>query len=152
MSQSNAELERLSMELTTYTGRLVRAIARRGSSEVPAASLRLLSQLDERGPVSIGQLAQWDRCSQPTMSNAVGKLTARGWAVKVPHPSDARSSLVELTDDGRAVLGRARRRNAAVIAERLRADPDHDVADLAVAVSLIKGLLDEHPDETERIP
>jgi DNA-binding MarR family transcriptional regulator len=146
-----SELERLSAELAMYAGRLVRAITRRTAGDVPAASLRLLSQVDELGPVTVGQLALADRCSQPTMSNAVHYLTEKGWAVKQPNPDDARSSLVELTDDGLAVLTRARRRNAAVIAERLRADREHDLADLTTAVSLIKRLLDENPELEEGI-
>jgi DNA-binding MarR family transcriptional regulator len=146
-----SDLERLSAELAMYAGRLVRAVTRRTAGDVPAASLRLLSQLEELGPVTVGQLALADRCSQPTMSNAVQYLTEKGWAVKQPNPEDARSSLVALTDDGRAVLTRARRRNAAVIADRLRADREHDLADLATAVSLIKRLLDENPEPQEGI-
>ena len=38
------------------------------STTVPTASLRLLSQVDELGPLTIGALATADRCSQPTMS------------------------------------------------------------------------------------
>ncbi len=131
-----------------YAGRLVRAVSRRSSHDVPSATLRLLSQLDELGPITIGHLAAADRCSQPTMSSAVQNLTEKGWADKQPNPTDARSSLVDLTDDGRAVLADARRRNAAVVADRLRRDPQHDEQDLAAAVAVIKGLLDQtHPEE-----
>jgi DNA-binding MarR family transcriptional regulator len=150
VSQQITELERLSAELAVCAGRLVRAVTRLTARDVPAASLRLLSQLEELGPVTVGQLALADRCSQPTMSNAVNALTGRGWAHKEPNPADARSSLVTLTADGSAVLARARRRNAALIADRLRGDPDHGVDELAITVALIKRLLDQ-PDETERI-
>jgi DNA-binding MarR family transcriptional regulator len=158
VSQSNLDLERLSAELVVYAGRLVRAVSRRTSQGLPAATLRLLSQLEELGPITIGQLAVADRCSQPTMSSAVNSLVAKGWAVKKPNPADARSSLVAETDIGRDVLTKARHRNAAVIAEQLRSnadrDPDESLRDLATAVSLIKRLLDEqpsNPDNTERV-
>ena len=143
---SQPSLERLSGELVVYAGRLVRAVSRRTAHDVPAATLRLLSQVDELAPVTIGHLAQADRCSQPTMSAAVQNLVQKDWAVKRPNPADARSSLVVLTDLGRSVLGDARRRNAADVAARLRTDPDHDEQDLAAAVALIRGLLD-HPEE-----
>ena len=144
-----ASLETLSAELVVYAGRLVRAVSRRSSQELPAASLRLLSQVDELGPVTIGHLAAADRCTQPTMSNAVHHLVDKGWLDKRPNPSDARSSLVELTREGRAVLAAARRGNAAIVAERLRADPHHDQQDLATAVAVLKGLLDtpQAPEE-----
>ena len=131
-----------------YAGRLVRAVSRRTAPDVPAATLRLLSQVDELAPVGISQLAEADRCSQPTMSSAVAHLVEKGWAVKRPHPSDARSTLVELTDAGRETLATARRRNADVVASRLLADARHDADDLAAAVALLQHLLETHPTES----
>jgi DNA-binding MarR family transcriptional regulator len=141
-------VEELSAELVLYTGRLTRAITRQTvglSTRVPTASLRLLSQVDELGPVTIGALATADRCSQPTMSAGVAALVERGWATKQPNPQDARSSLVDLTADGRTVLVQARRERAAVVAARLRSDPRHDERDLATAVAVLRDLLDQ-PD------
>jgi DNA-binding MarR family transcriptional regulator len=142
-------VEALSAELVLTAGRFVRAVTRRASTDVPTATLRLLSQLDELGPVTIGALARADRCSQPTMSAAVQNLCDRRWGVKTPNPADARSSLVDLTDAGRAVLDEARRERAAVVAERLRLDAHHDERDLATAVAVLRGLLDlsEHQSD-----
>jgi len=148
---ADRSLEELSAELVLYTGRLVRAITRSSvglSTEVPTASLRLLSQIDELGPISIGALAAADRCSQPTMSAGVVALCDRGWATKTPHPHDARSTLVDLTEVGADVLVQARRERAAVVADRLRSDPHHDEQDLATAVAVLRGLLDQ-PEREE---
>jgi DNA-binding MarR family transcriptional regulator len=142
--------EELSAQLMLYAGRLVRAVTRQAvgtSTEVPTASLRLLSQIDELGPVGIGVLAVADRCSQPTMSAGVRYLCRRGWAAKQTNPQDARSTLVTLTEEGRRVLEQARRERAAVIAARLRTDPRHDQEDLATAVAVLRGLL-EQPSPT----
>ena len=152
MTQTTAEpvsVEKLSAELVLTAGRFVRAVTRRTSTDVPTAVLRLLSQLDELGPVTIGALARADRCSQPTMSTAVQNLCDRGWGAKTPNPADARSSLVELTDTGRTVLEQARRERAAVVAARLRLDPHHDEKDLATAVAVLRGFLDlaEHQSD-----
>jgi DNA-binding MarR family transcriptional regulator len=144
-------LEELSAELVLYTGRLVRAITRQSAGlavDVPTAQLRLLSQVDELGPVTIGALAAADRCSQPTMSAGVQVLSERGWAVKAPNPADARSSLVSLTETGRTVLSQARRERAALVAARLRAHPRHDERDLATAVAVLRDLVDQ-PDNDE---
>ena len=73
----------------------------------------------------------------------------RGWATKTPNPRDARSSLVDLTEAGRDVLVQARRERAAVVTERLRSDPHHDEQDLATAVAVIRGLLEQPDDEEE---
>jgi DNA-binding MarR family transcriptional regulator len=141
-------VEELSAELVLLTGRLTRAVTRHSgglTTSVPAASLRLLSQIDELAPVTIGALAASDRCSQPTMSAAVAGLAERGWATKAANPRDARSSLVSLTDDGRGVLVQARRERAEVVADRFRSDPHHDERDLATAVAVLRGLLDQLP-------
>jgi DNA-binding MarR family transcriptional regulator len=140
-------LEELSADLVLYLGRLTRAITRQSvglSNSVPTASLRLLSQIDELEPVTVGALARADRCSQPTMSGGVAALVGRGWATKTPHPRDARSSLVALTAEGRAVLTQARRERAAVVVAHLGADTRHDEGDLATTVSVLRGLLEQH--------
>jgi DNA-binding MarR family transcriptional regulator len=138
-----------------YAGRLVRAVTREAvgaSTEVPTASLRLLSQVEELGPVGIGALAVADRCSQPTMSAGVRSLCERGWATKRVSPQDARSSLVTLTDEGRRVLEQARRERAAVIAARLRTDPRHDEEDLATAVAVLRTLLEQPAQRPSNTP
>lgn len=142
------ELNELGAALVMYAGRLVRAVSRRTAQDVPAATLRLLSQVEELGPVTISQLAQADRCSQPAMSSAVHNLTDKGWAVKEANPADARSSLVALTDLGRSTLAAARRRNGALVAERLAADGRHTADDVAAAVTLLKHLLENDPTES----
>jgi DNA-binding MarR family transcriptional regulator len=141
------DLEELSAELVQCLGRLTRTITRESvglSTSVAAASLRLLSQIDELEPVSIGALAVADHCSQPTMSAGISGLVESGWATKRPNPADARSHLVTLTGDGRRVLRQARRERAAVVATRLRADTRHDEHDLATTVSVLRGLLEQH--------
>jgi DNA-binding MarR family transcriptional regulator len=146
-------LEALSAELVVCLGRLNRAIGRDTvglGAAVPTASLRLLAQVEELGPATVGALARADHCSQPTMSGTVAGLVERGWASKRPNPDDARSSLVELTDEGRAVLDAARRDRAAVVAARARADGRHDESDLAVTVAVLRGLLAHDPNEETR--
>jgi DNA-binding MarR family transcriptional regulator len=153
VSQQLAErdLEELSAELVLCLGRLHRAIGRETiglSTTVPTASLRLLAQVEELGPVNIGALARADHCSQPTMSAAVASLVERGWATKRPNPDDARSSLVALTREGRGVLGTARDERAAVVSARFDADEHHDSRDLATTVAVLRGLLEHDPHQT----
>lgn len=136
----------LAAALVTHAARLGRAVSRAATPDVPAATLRLLSLLDELGSVGVSQLAAADRCSQPTMSAAVQHLTERGWATKRANPHDARSALVDLTDTGRDVLHDARRRIGRDVAGRLAADPCHSEEDVAAALTLLQHLLPaDHP-------
>jgi DNA-binding MarR family transcriptional regulator len=105
-----------SSELLTYSARLVRVVTRAAASDSPAA-LRLLSQLDELGEVTITELARADRTSQPTVSTGVRILEEKGWVQRVGNPDDARSTLLALTDAGREELASARRRHGLVVDE-----------------------------------
>ena len=133
-------MQQLGGELTLYAARLVRLLRR----ELPQpVGMRVLSVLDESGPLGVTQLAVIDQCSQPTMSGIVHGLVDRGWVRKEPDPGDARSTLVSLTPAGRAVLTEARAANGAAIADRLAA-AGIPAADLATAVTVLRTVL-EHP-------
>jgi DNA-binding MarR family transcriptional regulator len=105
-----------SSELLTYSARLVRLVARAAASDSPA-SLRLLSQLDELGELTITELARADRTSQPTVSTGVRALEEKGWVQRVGNPGDARSTLLALTDAGRTELAAARHRHGLIVDE-----------------------------------
>jgi DNA-binding MarR family transcriptional regulator len=128
----------LAGDLTLYAARVVRLIRR----ELPQpVGMRVLSVLDESGPLGITQLAVIDQCSQPTMSGIVSGLVDRGWVTKQPDAGDARSSLVALTDAGRHTLSTARDANGAAIAGRLRSagtSPD----DVATAIAVLRNVLE----------
>jgi DNA-binding MarR family transcriptional regulator len=136
---SNDDLQRLGSELVTYSARLVRVIRR--ELDQPAG-LRVLSILDDQGPLGITALAEADRCSQPTMSGTVAALVERGWVSKVPHPGDARSTLVDLTSEGRRTLAAFRRDAGATVAARLSTHAGHTTDDVARAVSVLRDVLD----------
>src|SRR6478609_165206 len=96
----------LASDLVVHAARLVRAVRR--ELELPAGT-RIISLLDEVGPLGITQLADLDRCSQPTMSAAVSQLVEQGWVTKKPNPDDARGTVVTLSGAGRVELSRVRR-------------------------------------------
>ena len=137
------DLQELSSDLVVYAARLVRAVRR--ANELPAG-FRVLSLLDEHGPLGITALASADRCSQPTMSGAVSALADRGWVDKQPNPADARGSVVTLTDSGRQERDRARRGNGEQDAARLPAHHEHTAEDLATAVAVLRDVLSSGPD------
>jgi DNA-binding MarR family transcriptional regulator len=136
--------QELGSDLTLYAARLVRLLRRERPQPV---GMRVLSVLDEVGPLGVTQLATIDQCSQPTMSGPGNGLVERGWVPKRPDPADARSSRVDLTDAGRRVLAQTRRSNGSLVAERLAASglPDHD---LATAVAVLRTIL-EHDKESQ---
>ena len=98
----------------------VRAVRR--AHELPPG-FRVLSLLDEHGPLGITALAALDRSSQPTMSGTVAGLAGRGLVDKQPNPADARGSVVTLTDLAAASCGACARRTAPAVADPLHRPP-----------------------------
>jgi len=129
----------LSADLAIYSARLVRSLRRR--VDTPAGT-RVLSLLEEHGPLGVTELARIDGCSQPTMSTAVAALVEAGHAVKAPHPTDARGSVISLTETGREQLVAFRESYAERIMDRLRVSGRSE-EELATAVAVIRDILEE---------
>lgn len=64
----------------------------------------LLLELDAKGPRSQGQLAVSSGCEPPTITGSVRKLEAAGLVVRRPSPTDGRVTIVELSDQGQALI------------------------------------------------
>jgi DNA-binding MarR family transcriptional regulator len=134
-----SDLEQQSSELVVQAARLVRAVRRRVGQP---AGIRILSLLDELGPLGVTALAEADRSSQPTISGAVRTLVDEGWVAKEPDPGDARRSVVQLTPAGKQRLADARRDNGAAVAERL-AMAGRSAEEVAYAVAVLRDVMDE---------
>ncbi|GAA1921566.1 MarR family winged helix-turn-helix transcriptional regulator [Nocardioides marmoribigeumensis] len=143
VNQFADRVEELSNELVVLSARLVREVRRRHRDDAPAA-IRVMSLVDELGPSTVSVLAEADRCSQPTMTGLVNGLGDKGWLERLPHPDDARSSLVSMTTRGRAALDDVRRRNAAMVAERVTA-AGRTPEELATAVAVLSDVLTPAP-------
>ena len=136
----------LGSDLVVYAARLVRAVRR--AQQLPAG-FRVLSLLDEHGPLGVGALATADRCSQPTMSGAVADLIERGLVDKRPHPADGRASVVALTAAGRRELKDTRHRAGTRVVDAIEAHPTHTSQDLATAVAVLRDVLETFDTESE---
>jgi DNA-binding MarR family transcriptional regulator len=128
----------LAGDLVTQAARLVRTMRRR--QQLPAG-VRVLSVLDELGPLTVTQLATAYSCSQPTMTGLVNQLLEQGWVSKRPHPTDTRAALVVPTRAGAAELARVRRLNGEVVAAQLAQHPTLTAEELSTAVTVLRELL-----------
>lgn len=139
---STKKTRQLSNDLVVLAARLVREVRR--EVDLPPASVRVLSLLDEHGASTVSALSAADRCSQPTMTGLVNGLVDRGWVQRSPHPADARATLIDLSPTGRDQLAAVRRHNAALVARRIAASgrtPEQIEADLHTAVAVLADLL-----------
>jgi DNA-binding MarR family transcriptional regulator len=64
----------------------------------------LLMELETAGPRTQAQLAAATGYEQPTITMSVRQLEEAGFVARRPSPTDGRATIVELSDDGRALL------------------------------------------------
>ncbi len=106
-----------------------------GRHEHPFANMaryRLLSTLDRLGDgASVNELAAAIGVDQPRASRVVADCVERGLVTRSTDPTDARRSVIALTDDGRAVLDERRRDRRAAVEQALQGFTDDERAHLA---------------------
>jgi DNA-binding MarR family transcriptional regulator len=110
----NHSRPKASMEAEEYSVRLERAtrgllalnvsVLEHMETSVGLASLRALQSLDRRGPSMVGELGDDLGLVTSTASRLSDRLAEAGLITRRPAPSNRRSTLLELTDAGRAVL------------------------------------------------
>ncbi|MFE4469793.1 MarR family winged helix-turn-helix transcriptional regulator [Leifsonia sp. NPDC056824] len=64
----------------------------------------LIMELAEHGPRTQAQLAAAAGCEPPTITSAVQRLEALGLVSRAPSSADKRATIVDLTDEGTALL------------------------------------------------
>jgi DNA-binding MarR family transcriptional regulator len=89
-------------ELRVVLGKLVRRL--RSENRLSFAHGAVLARIDRCGPSSASELAAAERVRPQSMAETVGDLEAEGLVVRSPHPTDKRSTLISMTDTGRATL------------------------------------------------
>lgn len=101
------DVHRLRRSLVRF-GRAMRAVGARpdpaGLSRVDAFTLGVI---DECGAVRGGRISELSGVGPSVISRQLAALKARGLVVRTKDPEDGRAELVELTDEGRALLEQA---------------------------------------------
>jgi DNA-binding MarR family transcriptional regulator len=112
------------------------------------AQMELLRVVHRRPDMSVTSAAAELRLAANTVSTLVRQLSAANLLVRRPDPDDRRVARLRLTDEARERLARWRYARARVLAEALRALPEHERAALTGAVSAL-ATLTRHFDEEE---
>jgi len=134
--------------LLAAVARLNRWATRHAELAIPPAQARLLSLIDELGPARIGELANADHCSQPTMTTQVQRLEAAGWASRSADSTDARVALIELTDEGRTQLEQLRVARAQALAPEVSRLSEQERDALRSATEIILRIV--HPSGADQ--
>jgi DNA-binding MarR family transcriptional regulator len=102
--------------------------------------LAALSALETHHAMTPGELADHEKVQPPSMTRVIAVLTERELVVKSPHPTDRRQVILTVTDEGRAVVQRVRRRKDAWLDQRLAELTVAERATLRAAVPILEKL------------
>jgi len=130
-------IERLVRELHGVTA-IKRDTARRAFSASAIAGLSALATLDRLGPTRVSAVADALHVDLSVASRQLGALTAAGHARRERDPGDGRSSLVAITDEGRAALRDAHARMVEAFAGVVADWSDEDVTALASSLARLR--------------
>jgi DNA-binding MarR family transcriptional regulator len=135
--------ERLAAELRLAVMRLARRLRQQAPADVTPSMLSALTVVERLGPITLGDLAGFERVRPPTMTRIVARLEEDGLVSREPDGSDRRVTRLRLTDAGRKLITKNRTRKDAYLADRLRQLSSRERSQLQAGVEVIQRLLDE---------
>ncbi len=108
------DLSAAASQLRIATFRLARRMrTQRAIDSMSDGQFAVLAALWTHGPHTLGELADRERVSAPSMNRTVNCLQESGYIVRSADETDGRKVVISLTDEGRAVVDEtARRRDA----------------------------------------
>lgn len=124
--------------LVMYGSRFATFARIRAGEPRSTVALRVLSLLQQQGPTRIGDLATRERLTQPAISATVNRLEADALVTREPDPSDARASLVHITEAGETEIDDFRERAAAAVMPDLESLTPDDWTTLSRATDLLE--------------
>jgi len=136
----------LATALRISVSRLARRLrAQRTTSGMPEAvlsetQLAALTVLEKHQAMTPGELAEHEKVQPPSMTRVIAVLEERKLVLRSPHPTDRRQAILTVTDDGRALVQRVRRRKEAWLARHLAELTESERATLRAAVPILEKL------------
>lgn len=122
--------------------RVARRLRQEAGSELSPSLTAALSTIERHGPITPSELANRERIQRPTVTRVVARLEQAGLIARTADLYDRRSSLLAVTDDGRALLDALRTRKTAFLAERLEALTPDERATLERAADILERVLE----------
>jgi DNA-binding MarR family transcriptional regulator len=93
-----------------------------GGTEMVLSDIQLaaLAALDRHRAMTPGELAEHEKVQPPSMTRVIAVLEERKLVQRDPHPTDRRQVILRVTQEGRALVNRVRKRREAWLAQRLQ--------------------------------
>jgi len=140
---SPVELTEQAARLRLAVNRTARRLRQEANTDLGPASIAALATIERKGPLTPSEVARIEGIQRPTATRILTRLTEEGYVSRTADPTDGRSSIVDISADGRAALTRLRKRKTAYLAKQMRKLPDEDVETLARAAEILEQVLEE---------
>jgi DNA-binding MarR family transcriptional regulator len=131
---------RISVSRLARRLRVERAAHGMPEPELSDTQFAALSALERHSAMTPGELAEYEKVQPPSMTRVIAVLEERGLVMRAPHMTDRRQVVLTVTEDGRAVVLRARRRRDEWLAKRLKELTPQERATLRAAAPILEKL------------
>lgn len=130
-------------DLRMATFRLARRLrAQRAVDSMSDGQYAVLANLHVHGPHTLGELADRERVSAPSMNRTVNHLEELGYLTRTPDDGDRRKVNIALTDEGRTVVIETTRRRDSWLEHALEELEPADRETLAAAAVIMRAVAD----------
>ncbi|MFT4220994.1 MAG: MarR family transcriptional regulator [Microbacterium sp.] len=130
-------------DLRMATFRLARRLrAQRAVDSMSDGQFAVLAALKVHGPHTLGELADRERVTAPSMNRTVNCLEEAGWLARSADDADRRKVNIALTPAGRAVVEETARRRDAWLEDQLAALTGDERDILRRAAALLREVAD----------
>lgn len=123
--------------------RTVRRLKRETDGEHSVSVISALASVNSRGPLTLGELAEAEGVSRPSMTVLAASLLEQNLVARELDASDGRLVRVHITQGGKRVLERSRTRRNAYLTKRLGALNIEELRTLDDAATILLRLVEE---------
>ncbi len=137
----HSDLSAAASQLRIATFRLARRMrTQRAVDSMSDGQFAVLAALWKNGPHTLGELAERERVSAPSMNRTVNCLQDSGWITRSADENDGRKVVISLTDSGRSVVDETARRRDAWVETALAELTDDERATIVRAAEIMAGM------------
>ncbi|HTN99420.1 MAG TPA: MarR family transcriptional regulator [Microthrixaceae bacterium] len=140
------DVAELAARLRLSSTRLARRLRQEAEIGLSPSMLSALAVIAERGPLTLGSLAEIEAVAPPTVTKVVQRLEAAGLVDRITDPEDRRVRYVECTGLGSELLRTSRERKNAWLANKLETFSDEERATLSSALDVLETLSARSPE------
>src|SRR5690242_9455869 len=123
--------------------RLARRLRQQHDSGATQSQLSALASIAAHGPITLGELAAYERVAPPSMTRIVAHLEERDLVHREIDPADRRVSRVSIMKAGEDLLQESREAKTAYLRARIDRLSEHEQTQLKAALPILEKLLED---------